>query len=115
MKKMAEIKKKLLGKDARLHIKGKRIGISLDPTEGVTIKKDISGLFSKGVEGLSKGDISAKVRQHYDLGKNTSISITGDWQEGGKGRIFANFKMNYNKGGYVKKYARGGGIRKVRR
>ena len=110
---MAELKKKVLGKNVGLATSG-GLGFEIDPAEGVTIKKDISNLFSEGVKGLSKGDISAKVRKHYDLGKNTSISITGDWKEGGKGSLFASFNMLFNKGGSVKKYAKGGSMRKVR-
>ena len=113
---MAEIKGTILGKKVTAKPRGKKIDLEVEPFEGVTIKQRINlqDVFKKGWEGLSESQLELRVKKQFKLPNNAIVDISGNLKKGGGGSIFANISMPFNKGGSVKKYAKGGGIRKVR-
>ena len=113
---MAEIKGTILGKKVTAKPRGKKIDLGIEPFEGVTIntRVNLQDVFKGGWEGLTKSQIELKVKKQFKLPNNATIDIHGNLKKGGGGGIFANITIRRRKGGSVKKYAEGGGIRKVR-
>ncbi len=112
---MAELKKKVLGKDVGLATSGGGLGFEVDLTEGVKVKKRIplKDIIDKGWKGFSKSKTELEIEKRFELPFG-SVSISGKWKEGGNAGLFANINIPLNKGGSVKKYAKGGSMRKVR-
>ena len=76
----------------------------------------IKGLtFTKTIKANNKGDAMAVFRNRYNLAPGVDLDVNATKPEGKGGNINFKITAKFNKGGYVKKYARGGGIRKVRR
>ena len=76
----------------------------------------IKGLtFTKTIKANNKGDAMAVFRKKYNLAPGVDLDVKATKPEGKGGNINFKITAKFNKGGYVKKYARGGGIRKVRR
>ena len=69
---------------------------------------------SKVIKADNKGDATAKFRNTYNIAPNVSLNVDAMKREGSGGSINFKITANFNKGGYVKQYARGGSTRKVR-
>jgi hypothetical protein len=90
-----------------LTIKGNKINYSPDEIKGLTL--------SKVIKADNKGDAMAIFRNRYNLSPNTSLDVDAMKKEGREGSINFKITARFNKGGYVKQYARGGSTRKVNR
>ena len=88
-------------------IKGNKINYSPEELKGLTL--------SKVIKADNKGEAMAIFRNRYDLSPNTTLDIDAMKKEGREGSINFKITAKFNKGGYVKQYARGGSTRKVNR
>jgi len=76
----------------------------------------IEGLdLTKTIKAKNEGDAKAIYRRMFDLSPGVKLEVKAEKPEGRGGKFNFTVRIPLNKGGYVKKYARGGGIRKVRR
>jgi len=90
-----------------LTVTGNRINYSPDEVKGLTL--------SKVIKADNKGEAMAIFRNRYDLSPNTTLDVDAMKKEGREGSINFKITARFNKGGYVKQYARGGSTRKVNR
>ena len=76
----------------------------------------VKGLtFTKTIAAGNKGDAMAIFRNKYNIAPGVNLDVDAMKPEGKGGSIYFTITAKFNKGGYVKKYAKGGGVRKVRR
>ena len=88
-------------------LKGNKLSYKPDEIKGLKL--------SKIIKADNKGDAIAEFRNRYDLAPGVNLDVDAMKREGQGGSINFKITANFNRGGHVKKYARGGGVRKVRR
>jgi hypothetical protein len=74
--------------------------------EGLTLTKTI--------KANNAGDAKAIFRNRYNIAPGVNLDVRAEKDEGRGGKVNFTVRIALNKGGAIKKYAKGGGIRKVR-
>jgi hypothetical protein len=75
----------------------------------------IKGLdLTKTIKANNEGDAKAIYRRMFDLAPGVKLEVEAEKDEGRGGKVDFTVRIPFNKGGAIKKYAKGGGIRKVR-
>ena len=75
----------------------------------------VEGLtFTKIIKAGNKGDAEAIFRRKFNLAPGVNLGISAVKPEGRGGEFNFKITARFNKGGYVKQYARGGSTRRVR-
>jgi len=74
--------------------------------EGLTLTKTI--------KANNAGDAKAIYRRMFNLAPGVKLEVEAEKDEGRGGKVDFTVRIPFNKGGAIKKYAKGGGIRKVR-
>ena len=76
----------------------------------------VKGLtLTKTIAAGNKGNAMAIFRNKYNIAPGVDLKVNAIKPEGKGGSIYFKITAKFNKGGYVKKYAKGGGVRKVKR
>jgi hypothetical protein len=96
----------ILGKKVTAKPKGKKVDIGIEPFEGLTL--------TKTVQAGNEGDAIAKFEKRWKIAPGVHVHARAKKPEGRGGEAYFTVTAEFNKGGAVKNYAKGGSMRKVR-
>ena len=94
---------------------GENVSVETGGRDGVNVKYEEGPItVTKTIAAGNKGDAKIKFREMFNIVPGVDIHVQATKREGRGGSAYFKVTAKFNKGGSVKKYAKGGGIRKVR-
>ena len=94
---------------------GENVSVETGGRDGVSVKyKEGPITVTKTIKAANEGDAKIKFEEMFNIAPGIDIHVQATKREHKGGNFYFEVTAKFNKGGSVKKYAKGGGIRKVR-